>query len=152
MTATATPGSRLGIAGWSGANSTSVNPISLSINTSLSLTGTFAQLPAFNLQPVSVTNKSGSTVSFSAHAAGGAPLSYRWFFNGGSLNAATNLTLSLTNISTGQAGTYWAVVTNNYGSATSYVASLTVTNGVGPLMWSIRQMKQTCARPSLWAR
>jgi hypothetical protein len=43
-----------------------------------------------------------------------------------------NSTLSLTNVGSGQAGTYWVVVTNNYGSATSLVASLTLANSVGP--------------------
>ena len=92
------------------------------------MTGTFAQLPAFDLQPHSVTNAVGSTVSFSAHAVGNAPLGYRWFFSGGSLTHATNTTLTLTNVLSGQAGNYWVIATNNYGRATSSVVLLTLTN------------------------
>lgn len=106
--------------------------MALALDANVSLTGTFAELPAFDTQPVSVTNVAGSTVSFTANAEGAAPLGYHWYFSGGSLGLATNTTLSLTNVSSGQQGTYWVIVTNNYGSATSHVASLTLTNAVGP--------------------
>ena len=96
------------------------------------LTGNFAQSPAFDVQPAGVTNAAGSTVNFSSHAAGTAPLSYQWFFSGGSLTNATNATLSLPNVSLSEAGNYWAVATNNYGIATSHIASLTLTNSTGP--------------------
>ena len=48
------------------------------------------------------------------------------------MNNANNSTLSLANVGTGQAGNYWVVANNDYGSATSQVASLTLTNHVGP--------------------
>jgi len=131
VTATATTAAGWAFAGWSGVTNSSVNPVSFAVNTSGTLTGTFAQLPAFDVQPVSVTNKAGSTVSFTSHAQGTA-LNYQWYFSGGSLTGDNNATLSLTSVSTGQAGTYWVVATNNYGSATSQVVSLTLTNSVGP--------------------
>ncbi len=130
VTATATPATGWVFSGWSGGTNTSANPVALTVQTNVGLTGTFAQLPAFDAQPISVTNKSGSTVNYSAHAVGNAPLRYQWFFSGGSLTtAATNTTLALTNVASGQAGNYWIVATNSYGSATSQVASLTLTNG-----------------------
>jgi hypothetical protein len=132
VTATATPATGWVFTAWSGSTNTSANPVSLKLNTNLSLTGTFAQLPAFDIQPLGVTNAVGSTVSFSAHAAGTAPLGYQWFFSGGSLTDATNTTLALTNASSDKAGNYWIIATNSYGSATSYVASLTLTNASGP--------------------
>ena len=132
VTATATPAAGWVFVAWLGATNTSANPVSLAVNTDISLLGLFAQLPAFDTQPVSVTNKPGSTVTFTSHSVGSAPLNYRWFFSGGSLNNATNAALTLTNVATGQAGNYWAVATNNYGSATSQVASLTLTNSIGP--------------------
>jgi hypothetical protein len=131
VTATATPAAGWVFAGWAGGTNSSANPLSLAVNTNFLLTGTFAQLPAFDLQPVSVTNAAGSTVSFPSHAAGAAPLIYQWYFSSGSLMNATNATLVLTNVSPGQAGNYWIVATNNYGSATSHVASLTLTNVSG---------------------
>ena len=133
VTATATAASGWVFAAWSGATNSSVNPVSFAVNANGTLTGTFAQLPAFDVEPVSVTNKAGSTVNFTAHSIGTTPLSYEWYFSGGSLTpVATTSTLSLTNISTGEAGTYWVVATNNYGSATSQIVSLTVTNSIGP--------------------
>jgi hypothetical protein len=132
VTATATPAAGWVFAGWSGAATGSTSPLSFAVDANGVLTGNFAQLPAFDLEPLSVTNKAGSTVSFAAHALGTAPLTYNWFFSGGTLTNATNPTLSLTNITSAQAGNYWVVATNNYGSATSYVASLTLTNSVGP--------------------
>jgi hypothetical protein len=141
VTATATPAAGWVFAGWSGITSGTVNPVSFPVNTNDSLTGTFAQLPAFDVQPVSVTNQAGGTVSFTASAVGTAPLTYQWHFSNGTLANNTNPTLSLTNITTSQAGSYWVVASNNYGSATSILASLTLTNNVGPtnLVTSISQ-------------
>jgi hypothetical protein len=133
VAATATPAAGWVFAGWTGGTNTSANPVALTMNGNSSLTGTFAQLPSFDFQPVSVTNVAGSTVSFSAHAVGTAPLHYQWFFSGGSLSGViTNTTLALTNVSSGQAGNYWVVATNNYGSATSQMASLTLPTSGGP--------------------
>jgi hypothetical protein len=128
VTVTATPAAGWVFIGWTGGTNTSANPLSLALNTNLALTGTFAQLPAFDLEPFSVTNGVGSTVSFSAHAVGSPPLGYQWFFKSGSLAGATNTTLTLTNVSTGQAGNYQAVAANSYGSATSSVVVLSLTN------------------------
>lgn len=132
VTVTATPATGWVFTSWSGGTNTSANPVALTLQTNVALTGTFAQLPTFDAQPVSVTNKAGSTVNYSAHAVGNTPLRYQWFFSGGSLTtAATNTTLALTNVVSGQAGNYWVVATNSYGGATSQVASLTLTNASG---------------------
>jgi hypothetical protein len=132
VTATAAPVAGWVFTSWSGSTNSSANPLSLTMNTNNSLTGSFAQLPAFDLQPLGVTNVVGSTVSFSAHAVGTAPLAYQWFFSSGSLTNSTNAMLSLTNVSSGQAGNYFVVATNNYGSATSSVVLLALTNAIGP--------------------
>jgi hypothetical protein len=128
LTATATAAEGWVFDSWSGDVSTTENPLSLTVRTNLSLTGTFGQLPAFDVEPVSITNAIGITVSFSAHAVGSTPLAMQWYFSGGSLPGATTGTLTLTNVSSGQVGNYWAVATNRYGSATSSVVSLTLTN------------------------
>jgi hypothetical protein len=132
VAATATPAAGWVFTSWSDSTNSSANPLSLTMNTNNSLTGNFAQLPAFDLQPLGVTNLVGSTVSFSAHAIGTAPVAYQWFFSSGSLTNATNAMLSLTNVSSGQAGNYFVVATNNYGGATSSVVLLALTNAVGP--------------------
>jgi hypothetical protein len=119
---------------WSGSAGGSANPLPITMNTDKSLTGTFAQLPAFDTQPAGVTNVVGSTVSFTPHAIGTAPLGYQWFFSGGAINnaASTTLaTLTLTNVQQANAGNYWIIATNNYGSVTSSVVALAVTNPIG---------------------
>jgi hypothetical protein len=141
VTATATPAAGWVFAGWSGITSGTVNPVSFPVNANNSLTGSFAQLPAFDVQPASITTQAGATVAFTASAVGTAPLTYQWYFGNGALTNATQPTLSLTNVTTRQAGSYWVVANNSYGSATSILASLTLTNNVGPtnLVSSINQ-------------
>ena len=66
-----------------------------------------------------------SNATFSVTATGTAPLSYQWYYNTNTLLAgATNVTLVITNIQTTDAGSYSVVITNNYGSVTSAVATL----------------------------
>jgi len=83
VAATATPATGWVFAGWTGNASGTSSPLSLTLDTNLALTGTFAELPAFDVEPQGVTNEAGSTVSFSAHSVGTAPLSYQWYFNRG---------------------------------------------------------------------
>ena len=83
--------------------------------------------PAITLAPQSQTVNVGQTVNFSVTASGTAPLTYQWQFDGAKILGATSSTLTLTNVQTGEAGSYTAVVTNSFGSVTSTVASLTVT-------------------------
>jgi hypothetical protein len=53
-------------------------------------------------------------------------LSFQWLFNGTNLAGATNSFLTLSNVQATQAGTYWVVVSNAYGIATSSNAFLGV--------------------------
>ena len=131
VTATATPAAGWLFTGWSGAATGSVNPLNVSVDANSSLTGTFVQLPAFDLEPVNVTNALGSTVTLSSHSVGTAPVYYQWFFNTGPLTNATNPTLTITNAPLTDAGNYWVVATNAYGSVTSSVVVLALTNTFG---------------------
>jgi hypothetical protein len=131
VTATATPASGWIFTSWSGSTNTSANPVSVTMNANSSLTATFVQPPAFDIQPSSVSTGIGSTVNFTPHAVGAAPLKYQWFFANGPLAGATNATLSLANVQLANAGYYWIVATNSYGSATSSVAALVLTNSGG---------------------
>jgi glucuronoarabinoxylan endo-1,4-beta-xylanase len=95
--------------------------------------------PAITQQPVSQTNYVKGTANFAVTVAGSAPLNCRWFFNTNSaLAAATNFSLTLTNLSLTNAGSYSVVITNNLGSVTSAVATLTVLSLPHPAITSFR--------------
>ncbi len=70
----------------------------------------------------------GADVAFTAWAGGISPLSYQWQFNQIPIAAATNATLTLSNVQPGQVGPYRLVVSNPIGSTTSQAAMLTLTN------------------------
>ena len=82
--------------------------------------------PVITVQPMNQMVTVGGTASFSVTASGTWPLSYQWNFNGTNLSGATNTTLTLTNVRLSQAGNYAVLVTNQYGSAVSSNAVLTV--------------------------
>jgi hypothetical protein len=78
---------------------------------------------------VDLTNQSvvvGASTSFEVKAEGTEPLAYQWFFDTTNLANASNDSLTLTNVTPAQAGSYQVAVTNRWGSATSSVAVLTV--------------------------
>lgn len=82
--------------------------------------------PAVFLQPARQAVTIGQTATFQVQAGGTAPLNYQWIFNNNLITGATNSSLILTNVQMSQAGDYWVVVTNNFGSATSSNATLVV--------------------------
>jgi pectate lyase len=83
--------------------------------------------PVFITQPASQVVVVGSTASFTATAAGTAPISYQWYKNGTPLAGTTSSTLTLTNVQTGSGGSYTLTASNSIGTATSDAAQLTVT-------------------------
>ena len=84
--------------------------------------------PQIAAQPVNVTVVQGGNTNFSVTATGSATLAYQWQLAGVNLGGATSSTLTLNNVQAAQAGNYTVIVTNNFGSVTSSVATLTVTN------------------------
>jgi hypothetical protein len=82
--------------------------------------------PTITTQPTNQTVRQGSNAVFTVTAAGTAPLSYRWLFNGTNMTGATNTSLTITNAQTTNAGNYSVVVTNVAGSVTSSIATLTI--------------------------
>lgn len=88
-----------------------------------------AALPTWTIttQPQSRTVVAGTNVSFNVSANGTPPLTYQWRFNGADILAATNSSLTLTNVQPVNEGAYDAVVYDAGGSSrTSRLASLTV--------------------------
>ena len=82
--------------------------------------------PTIATQPASQSVNVGGSASFSVTANGTAPLTYQWSKNGSVVSGATGVTLSLSNVQSGDAGSYTVIVTNTAGSATSSAATLTV--------------------------
>jgi pectate lyase len=86
--------------------------------------------PVFNSQPASLVLLAGSTASFTAVAAGTAPISYQWSENGTPIPGATSSALILTNVQATEDGSYTVTASNSVGSATSNPAQLTVTTTI----------------------
>ncbi len=82
--------------------------------------------PIITGQPAGATYGLGQTASFMVTAAGTPPLHYRWFKDGTPLAQATEASLTLTNLQPADAGPYFAVVSNSYGTVTSAPAVLTI--------------------------
>ena len=102
------------------------------IITSAVATVTLVTAPSITSQPAGESLKLGSNVTLQVTAAGTGPLAYQWRLNGAKLSngshvsGATNAALTLTNVTTNNAGNYVVVVTNAFASATSSVASVIV--------------------------
>jgi hypothetical protein len=92
-------------------------------------------LPVITSQPVGQTVIVGATVTFTVIATGSPAPTYRWCLQVKSrrtvtktyLSGATNPSLTLTNVTTANAGTYAVEVTNSAGTITSAGAILKVT-------------------------
>jgi len=80
--------------------------------------------PTIAQKPANQSTVASSTVVFAVQALGGS-LSYQWSFDSTLIPGATNNTLTLTDVSVAQAGTYSVLVSNNLGS-TNVSATLTV--------------------------
>ena len=81
--------------------------------------------PSITRQPLSAALYAGRTAQFVSQAAGTAPLVYQWrkdnanLTNGGRISGAVTDTLTVSNVSAGDVGSYILVVTNSAGAATS---------------------------------
>jgi glucose/arabinose dehydrogenase len=95
--------------------------------TSNTATLTVTTVPVITAQPQSITVVQGTTASFSVTATGTAPLAYQWRRNGVNIPGANSTSYTISSVTTANAGNYSVVVSNEYGSATSNTATLTVT-------------------------
>jgi len=80
--------------------------------------------PSVAIQPASQTIVAGSNVTFSVVASGTPPFGYQWRKNGSNVSGATDSALTRSSITTNDAGSYSAVVTNLAGTVTSADAAL----------------------------
>jgi hypothetical protein len=105
---------------------------SAGITLNLAFTGTVGTPPTISTHPASVTVNSGASASFSVTATGSDPLSYQWLLNSVAISGSTSSTLSLSNVTSSNAGTYSVTVTNPAGSVSSNSATLTVNTPAPP--------------------
>src|SRR5258708_5990038 len=92
----------------------------------LSITNLGPMSPGILRQPQDQTVIAGSPASFTVEAAGAAPLSFQWQFNGADLPAAPNGVFPLDSGTLDQAGKYSVTVSNFAGSTNSRLAALLV--------------------------
>jgi hypothetical protein len=96
---------------------------------------TASHAPAIINQPTNQIVTAGQNAIFTVGANGNAPFSYQWQFNAtNALARATNVLLTITNAQSTNAGNYYVVVTDSFGSVTSTVATLTVAAGTPPTL------------------
>ncbi len=94
--------------------------------TSVVATLTVLLPPAIVTQPPSQSIGLGSNATFNVTLTGTQPLAFQWQFNGNNLTNQVSQALNLTNVQWTNAGNYQLFITNNYGSITSSVATMTV--------------------------
>lgn len=86
--------------------------------------------PSITRQPQSQSIVAGSTISFNVGVSGTEPLRFEWRLNGVALPSATNVSITINNTQSANAGDYTVVVSNSAGSVTSDIARLTVNSPV----------------------
>ncbi len=86
--------------------------------------------PTITVQPVGVSAAAGATVFFEVTATGA--ISFQWSRDGIVFPSWTSARLTLSGITTNDAGAYKCEVTNSAGTTTSSSATLTITAGTEP--------------------
>lgn len=84
-----------------------------------------ATAPAITEQPVSQTVEVGASAAFTVVATGTSPLTYQWYK--GTEELGTSATYSIASAALSHAGSYYVIVSNSAGTATSNTVTLSVT-------------------------
>jgi hypothetical protein len=103
--------------------------------------------PTIAVPPANQTVAVAGTATFTVQAAGVPPFYYQWLFDGVMLAKATNSTLTLTDISTNQGGSYAAIVTNAFGSVTSSPPAILTVLAPSPPTITVQPGNQTVPVP-----
>ncbi|WP_272941485.1 PQQ-dependent sugar dehydrogenase [Pedosphaera parvula] len=96
--------------------------------TSAQATLTVNYPPSVTTPPTTWTLTAGTNWIFQMAASGNQPLFYQWQFQGTNIAGATNVSLVLSNIQTGDVGQYSIVVSNAFGMVTNLVDTLSVSD------------------------
>ncbi len=90
--------------------------------------------PSIVTPPANRTVLVGQSATFTVTATGPAPLSYQWQRNGSNISGATSTSYTFNNAQPSDDGAQFrVVVSNNFGSATSSAATLSVTANAAPV-------------------
>ncbi len=82
--------------------------------------------PLFTSNPASLRVVPGTNVTLTVTTAGPKPIGYQWRFNNFNIPGATNPSVTLTNVTTANNGSYFVIATNAFGSTTSLSGTLEV--------------------------
>lgn len=83
--------------------------------------------PGITTQPTSQTVEVGASAAFTVVASGTSPLTYQWYKDDASLSAGAAATYSISSAALTHAGSYYVIVSNSAGTATSNTVTLSVT-------------------------
>ncbi len=119
------------VAGWgSSANGQSSPPVAatnlLAIAAGNSFNAGITPAPVIRVQPADRLLVPGTNTTFSVQIVSALPASFQWRLSGTNLAGATNASLTLTNVQTGDAGSYSVMVSNHYGAISSSSAVLSL--------------------------
>ena len=79
--------------------------------------------PVITAEPLSQTVKAGTNVTLSVTSVSSTPQSYQWLKNGNAISGATSASLTLNNVQASSAGVYTVKITNTVKSGTASVIS-----------------------------
>lgn len=89
--------------------------------------------PAITAQPAPQMVTAGQSVTFTVADSGTGPYTYQWYKDSVAIPGATGASYTIPNVMSGDAGSYYVVITNPYGSVTSNPVMLTVSPAVPAL-------------------
>ncbi len=85
-----------------------------------------SKAPQFGTQPGSLDVLTGKTATFSVEVTGIEPITFQWYYNGAPVSSGTYPWLAVGSSTAGNAGSYYVVASNAYGSGTSQTVTLSV--------------------------
>jgi hypothetical protein len=102
--------------------------------------------PAIIAQPIGGTVALGHSFMVAVAASGTSPLSYQWYLNSTEISTATGSSYVIASAQESDGGDYACTVTNEFGSATSNVATLSTAS---PLIGTVGDVNKSGAIDSL---
>ncbi len=102
------------------------NAVSTATSMGATLTVSTTSPVVITRDPISQSVAVGGLASFSVGVSGSSPFTYQWYKNGAPIPNATRIVYTIASVDQADAGSYYVVVSNAVGSATSGTASLFV--------------------------